>query len=214
MLIIEIDLYINPSMYTITDDGNIFSKKRTYTDSLGKQYNVEKFKMNLTEKPNGYLTVRLKNKDGKRKTYYVHRLVYTSFSGMSTYTGEFDVHHIDYNKSNCRYTNLKKLSHRDNVADYYLKQFGTDIEKDNSNKCIDCRCVISNLAIRCEKCMGKHARSYRISSKSISEVLISNNGNFKKSASIFGMSDNALRKWCKKYNLPTKSKEWKCLSKH
>jgi transposase-like protein len=40
-------------------------------------------------------------------------------------------------------------------------------------------------------------------------ALIDTDGNFTRAAHRFDMTDNALRKWCKKYHLPTRSKEWK-----
>ena len=39
--------------------------------------------------------------------------------------------------------------------------------------------------------------------------LLENKGNFTRVAKIYGVSDNAIRKWCKKYNIPFHSKDYK-----
>ena len=39
--------------------------------------------------------------------------------------------------------------------------------------------------------------------------LINNKGNFTKVGEIYNVTDNAVRKWCKKYNMPYHSKDYK-----
>ena len=43
----------------------------------------------------------------------------------------------------------------------------------------------------------------------VMKSLCFNNGNFSKVSQIYGVSDNAIRKWCKKYNMPFHSKDYK-----
>lgn len=51
------------------------------------------------------------NKDGKHKTYFVHRLVIEAFNGKS----KLDVNHIDGNRFNNNLSNLEYVSRRENV---------------------------------------------------------------------------------------------------
>ena len=63
-------------------------------------------------KDNGYLTVALTNKYGKRAKEYVHRIVALTFiPNPNNYP---DVNHIDEVKSNNRVDNLEWISHKDN----------------------------------------------------------------------------------------------------
>jgi len=205
----EVDLYINPYKYTITSDGCIYAKQREYVDSLGRKYTKNKIKLKPARKPNGYMVVSILDVDGNKKNYYLHRLVYTTFSGENNYVGDYDVHHVDYNKDNCSYSNLEKMSHRDNMGDFILKKYGLDINKDNNNYCPTCGIKISKQAIHCKKCLSKMLTSYKIKKVDIINSLNNSKGNFTQSAKEFSMTDNALRKWCKKYGLPSKSGDWK-----
>lgn len=176
----EKELYINVDRYKIDNNGNIYSNYKGYWEIMKPVVN-----------PSGYLTLGLTDCNGIRKTYFVHRLVFTSFNNLG-YLGDYDVHHIDYNKLNCKLDNLKKMTHEENVEDYLVK-FNIRVDKKPKNK-ID-------------------RKSYRIPKEDIINSLNKTKGNFTQSAKDFSMTDNSLRKWCKKYNLPYKSSQWK-LYKH
>ena len=81
------------------------------------------------------------------------------------------------------------------------------------NYCIDCGIPISKNSTRCLKCSNKN--------KSITKELPVTREELKKLIRImpftqigqkFNVSDNAIRKWCDKYNLPRKSSEIKKIS--
>lgn len=95
-------------------------------------------------------------------------------------------------------------------------------------KCADCGKSISYGAIRCNKCNNLYRTQCRIkpNSKSLTkketkiellpttkeelnQLLLDNNGNFTKVGKLFNISDNGLRKWCKKLDLPTHSSDYK-----
>lgn len=179
--------------------------------------------ISLVHNHHGYLTFSL-SKKGKRRTAFVHVEVARAF--IDNPDNLEDVHHIDYNKDNCCVDNLMWLSHEDNSKDYYCttsnpKYFKDEngnyiqIKKDHST-CIDCGAIILAGSTRCAKCASKHAvPNYKNGSplheKDIIKSLKQYNGNFTKASKGFNMTDNALRKWCLKYGLPTHSKEWKNL---
>lgn len=78
------------------------------------------------------------------------------------------------------------------------------------NYCQDCGCEITKAAIRCRQCAAK-AREVNAVSKEELKALIRTKP-FTQIGKQFGVSDNAIRKWCKKYNLPTSSREIKKMS--
>ena len=79
--------------------------------------------------------------------------------------------------------------------------------------CIDCGKPVSPGATRCVQCQGKSIRSVeRPEPEELRKILIDNNGSFTKVGKLFGVSDNAIRKWCAKYNMPTHSADYKTVA--
>ena len=62
---------------------------------------------------NGYLSVKL-CKDGKRKRYYIHRLVLSTFNPVENMEN-LEVNHINENKGKNYLSNLEWTTHKDNV---------------------------------------------------------------------------------------------------
>ena len=76
--------------------------------------------------------------------------------------------------------------------------------------CQNCGNIITSKATLCVKCSRKKARKVeRPTAKDLYEYLLSIKGNFSEASRHFGVSDNAIRKWCKNYNIPSSSKEYK-----
>lgn len=76
--------------------------------------------------------------------------------------------------------------------------------------CADCGAVISNGTERCIPCNNLHKRKTDWpSAEELYEYLKSIRGNFSEAALHFGVSDNAVRKWCDAYNLPRHSKDYR-----
>lgn len=73
--------------------------------------------------------------------------------------------------------------------------------------CEDCGCEISYGANKCLSCRNKE-RSKNIPERKILKHLIRTTP-FTKIGIQYGVSDNAVRKWCDKYSLPRKSSEIK-----
>lgn len=86
---------------------------RYYVSKMGEIYSgYLKRKMKPFNRGNGYLTVRL-SVDGKVKNIMVHQLVAAAFIPNPNQYKEID--HIDGNKENNVYTNLRYVSHVDNM---------------------------------------------------------------------------------------------------
>ncbi len=77
------------------------------------------------------------------------------------------------------------------------------------NYCVDCGKEITITANRCEKCARTARRVVeRPSKEELFNFLKENKGNFSLAGRIFGVSDNAVRKWCKQYELPFRSGDY------
>lgn len=82
------------------------------------------------------------------------------------------------------------------------------------NKCIDCGKVITNQAIRCSKCAinfrnQEFVNSLPVTKDELRQLLLNNQGNFTLVGKMFNISDNGIRKWCKRLELPTHSSDYK-----
>lgn len=86
--------------YLITDNGDVWSNLK------------HKFLKPLV-KPKGYKQVYLKDKQGKSKWHYVHRLVAILY--VDNPDNKPEVNHLDNNPSNNHYTNLKWVTHQENI---------------------------------------------------------------------------------------------------
>lgn len=107
---------------------------------------------------------------------------------------------------NCNYqldtTNGKNINHGQHKTNY----------------CIDCGKIISLVSIRCKSCEGKYRmqQTEMILSRDELKDLI-RTVPFVQIGKIYGVTDNAIRKWCDKYNLPRRvsdikqytDEEWK-----
>lgn len=76
--------------------------------------------------------------------------------------------------------------------------------------CVDCGKEISHGAERCADCAKKQSRvAERPEATELKQILLDNHGNFTRVGKIFGVSDNAIRKWCKAYDLPYHTTDYK-----
>ncbi len=104
-----------------------------------------------------------------------------------------------------------RLSRKKEKAEFALyTHFGGKINiYKKTNHCIDCGKPILPTSLRCKKCSEKYAN--KNSKKPNKESLIEDLqcANFCEIARKYNVSDNAVRKWCKSYNLPYTTKDLK-----
>jgi len=84
----------------------------------------------------------------------------------------------------------------------------TKKSKIEPNRCIDCGKIINNRSQRCEDCEHKRQRKTEWPQRDELKELIRAQP-FSAIGKMYNVSDNAVRKWCKNYNLPTKKSEIK-----
>ena len=140
------------NLYCATDDGQILSIERFQRHSSGKglQKNKKKF-LKQYNRNGGYNTVAL-SKDGKAKTFFVHKLIAIAFLGESP---GMVVDHINRIKTDNRIENLRYCTQRDNCKNTsvrsatgytgvyinppnYRKRFITRIKIKGKNKYLGC----------------------------------------------------------------------------
>ena len=152
---------------------------------------------------------------------YVHRLKAEEKLGRKLKHGEC-VHHIDGDKLNNDIDNLMIFKttadhtafhdgceiHLDN--DVYVADFGTIINKNGKRmkKCPICGGLMTKSASCCVDCRKIKSRKVSRPDKDTLLKLISTYS-FVTIGKRYGVTDNAVRKWCKFYNLPYKHEDIK-----
>ena len=76
-------------------------------------------------------------------------------------------------------------------------------------KCPDCGTEINSGSTYCKKCAPKHKEFKEIPTENILISKYKELKSYTKVGEYFGVTDNAVRKWFKKYNYPTAAKELK-----
>lgn len=98
-------------IYAVSDEGRIFNLvKGTVMKTRINKY--------------GYETVCLR-KNGMKKDFRVHRLVYESFHGRKD--DKLVIDHIDGDKTNNKLFNLRKLTNRENVSRSKVSKYGRGV---------------------------------------------------------------------------------------
>lgn len=101
--------------YQVSDLGRVKALARQKRNKGGYFWIGESMKRPYPQS-DGYLQVGL-SRDGKKKSYLLHRLVGIAFIPGDT---SLEINHKDFVRTNCRADNLEWATHVDNV-DYSLK---------------------------------------------------------------------------------------------
>ena len=92
------------------------------------------------------------------------------------------------------------------------KNTNYDIRKNKKiiTYCKNCGIEISQGSTYCNKCRGLLDRIIeRPDVNQLKQILLDYKGNFSAVGKLFSVSDNTIRKWCKSYNIPFHSKDYK-----
>lgn len=123
--------------------------------------------------------------------------------------------HIDGNNGNNLLSNLRWLcpNCHSQTKTFAGKNVQHEKHKNYERKhyyCIDCGKEVAPNSVRCKQCSSLLQRKVlRPSKNELENLLKTHNGNFTSVGSIFNVSDNTIRKWCKYYGLSTQIKDYK-----
>lgn len=93
-----------------------------------------------------------------------------------------------------------------NVGKYYSRELDYPLRKAIKTYCMECGVEITKGCNYCIKCAHLHQQVVgRPSAQQLAEEIVSSS--FCAVGRKYGVSDNAIRKWCIAYNLPTKKQE-------
>lgn len=133
---------------------------------------------------------------------------------LSTNKIPLEIHHTDGNYLNNQIDNLQVLCPNCHaLTPNYRSLNKTSRQRTtlHKNYCIDCGVAISASAIRCTCCSGKHQTELlheKIINRDELKQLIRTQ-TFVQIGKDYGVTDNAIRKWCIGYNLPSKKRDIK-----
>lgn len=129
---------------------------------------------------------------------------------INSYTGKtpLEIHHIDGDYTNNTEENLQVLCpncHSLTGTYKSLNKIGREgrefYSNRKENRCIDCGTIISDNATRCRHCQGKtRIEQPPISREELKQLIRTTP--FTTIGKAYNISDNAIKKWCDKYNLP------------
>ena len=108
-----------------------YDKYEVYEDGRIYSYWTNKFLKPETKK-DGYQRVILTDNEGKRKRYYLHRVVYESVTGEPIPKG-FEINHRSEVKTENMISNLELLSHKQNM-NYGSRNARASKSKTNNSK--------------------------------------------------------------------------------
>lgn len=186
--------------------------------SCGIVQRLERWKGNSYMECNGYVLIYKPNHHMafSNGCVYEHILKAEEKLGRKLIEGEV-VHHIDSNRKNNDTDNLMIFDSAKSHAAYHR---GIEaVKRGDVWHCEDnekCKCPICGRKkfINAELCGDCHRRNQRKnipSKEDLLNLLIKEEKTFVSVGNIYGVSDNAVRKWCVSYGIPKTSKEIKKL---
>ena len=131
-----------------------------------------------------------------------------------TNTLPLEIHHLDGDYRNNQEDNLQVLCPNCHSLTATSKGANRNSERDRSNYvsrknyCLDCGIEIASTSTRCHQCEAQTRKSIvPISREELKELIRTTP--FTQIGKMYNVSDNTIRKWCDKYNLPRKATEIK-----
>lgn len=157
-------------------------------------------------KLNGYIEIYAPGYHSAKKNGYVyeHIVIAENMLGRQLKNGEV-VHHKDKNRAHNSPDNLMVFASNSDHSRFHKTGFA--IRKDDvyispplEKHCSDCGANISPKAVRCLECYRKNLSKKVPGKEELIEIL--KDKTFLQIAREYEVTDNAVRKWCKKYGLP------------
>lgn len=179
--------------YQISNFGNIRSLDRWINNNGTLVFHMGKV-LSPSKSGPGYLQIAF-YVDGKTQKKYIHRLVMEAFN--PTDNPELEINHIDENKENNMITNLEWVTHKENInkISKYI------VARENNQK---------------QKLERREAwikyRDRNIPPKEVLEKQLFEYRNFVAIGKLYGVTDSAVRRWCRRYGLPDHTRQLKNLS--
>lgn len=126
-----------------------------------------------------------------------------------------EIHHIDGNSLNNNEDNLQVLCPNCHSLTSNYKSLNKNSTRERTqvrkNYCIDCGKEILSESTRCRECASKQRITEKPVTRDELKELIRSMP-FTQIGKIFNISDNAVRKWYIRYNLPSKKKDINAIS--
>ena len=153
--------------------------------------------------------------DGKRYNNRVHRLVLQTFNPIENYK-EMTVNHMDGDKFNNKLDNLEWMTHRENILHGWENglMFAPERTLERLYKnCAECGVEYVTTDKDSKYCshdctsMSSRVVKDRPEKHKLYNILLDKS--FLAVGRKYGVSDNAIRKWCKSYEIPHTAKYYR-----
>jgi len=146
------------------------------------------------------------------KWEYEHRIAYETYHSIKL-SSDTVIHHVNHDKLDNSENNLVAYSNKEHSRIHAIERAKTNgwhIWGEQQNRCIDCGAPIYKDATRCIHCMHKSKRTKKHPSKEELAEYIKTMSNVQ-IAKMCGVSDVSVKKWRKKYGLPSSNEQhgWK-----
>lgn len=204
--------------YEVCNLGEIRSLDRyvmCYPKNRNPHKHFKKGKILASHVVSGYKMTSISNESNEIHIL-IHRAVAESFVPNPNKEKFTEVNHIDENKLNNRWDNLEWCTKSYNQK-YYIerhkeeklkKTYGEDYEIKKPHPCFICGKMTKNKVCCSVKCEAIRTRKAEWPAREELKGLVRNKS-FLSIGKMFGVSDNAIRKWCKYYNIPSKQRDIK-----
>ena len=111
----------------VYNNGDIFTTNKNKIRNNGRKDNRKGKKLKPATDKDGYLRITLTN-NGKRKSYYVHRLVARAY--LKNYNEKLQVNHINGIKTDNRFENIEMVTLQENIKHSIITGLKPKLKRD------------------------------------------------------------------------------------